>query len=138
MKIEIKKATIKETKGLEKISRSANKEFSFWSFQSAGQFKKIIKNKLKGVYLAIVNKKIVGILVYKYDKEERRLWIEEVYLLKEFRNKGITKILILNATKKFNKIKYISIVLLTADRNKKIFERLGFKKTMNYMEFTKK
>ena len=30
-----------------------------------------------------------------------------------------------------------NIVLLTADRNKKIFEKLGFKKTMNYMEFIK-
>jgi predicted acetyltransferase len=58
-------------------------------------------------------------------------------LNKEYRKKGIAKKLIDSILKKWqNKSK--SIVLLTSNKNTKIFNRLGFKKAMNFMEYNKK
>ena len=69
-----------------------------------------------------------------FKSDKKTIWIENVYTLKRFRNQKIAKRLI-DEFAKYWKSKVDNIVLLTADRNKEIFEKLGFKKTMNYMEF---
>jgi len=72
----------------------------------------------------------------KYGKKYR-ISLESIYGKKEYRNKGISNKLVskLREYRKNNywKEKIQSIELLTEDKNIKIFEKLGFKKVMNYM-----
>lgn len=129
------KAKIADAGELEKVSRIVHQEFSHWSFENKKKFTKTLSDRYKGIYIAQLDNRIIAYLHYEYVKEKRRLWIEQLYVLKEYRKKGIAEILMKKAIDKFKKIKHISIVLLTADRNLEVFDKLGFKKTMNYLEF---
>lgn len=123
MQITIRKTTAKDVKDLVQIDKQAKKEIKGWHPRSSKEFHKIIR----GVFVAVQKKNIVGYANIR--KEAGKLWLEDIYVVKEFRREGVAKHL-LKKIKGTNK----HLVLLTANRNKKIFERLGFRKTMNYME----
>ena len=134
MKIEISFAKIKDARELTKVDKIANKEFKWWHPSTKRDFEKVIK---KSKYLVVVAKddeKIVGYLEANFKGDKETIWIENVYTIQKFRNRQIAKKLMNKFVKNW-KNKVNNIVLLTADRNKKILGRLGFKKTMNYMEF---
>jgi N-acetylglutamate synthase-like GNAT family acetyltransferase len=120
----VRKATPKDAKYLAQIDKQAQKEIKGWHPRSSKEFHKIVK----GVFVAVQEKNIVGYANVR--KEAGKLWLEDIYVVKGLRKNGIAKRLL----KKIKGTRDVHIVLLAADRNKKIFERLGFKKTMNYME----
>ena len=133
--MDIRLTDLKNANDLEILSRESHKEFKYWTYENKKSFRKILKKKNEGIYIAKIGNKIVGYLHFEYIKEKRRLWIEQIYVLREFRKNNVAKNLIIKLIKKWRKIKFINIVLLTADRNVKIFEKLRFRKTMNYMEY---
>ena len=134
MKTEISFAKLKDAKNLEILDNIANGEFNYWFPKSKKEFEKII---IKSKRLILVSKNdddIVGYLQAKFKDDKKTIWVENIYVMKKFRKNKISK----NLVRKFveywkNKVE--NIVLLTSDKNKIIFEKLGFKKTMNYMEF---
>ena len=136
MKIETSFAQLKDSKELEKIDKIANEEFKWWHLQSKKKFENAIKKSRYLIVIARINQKMVGYLEASF-KNEKTIWIENIYTSKYYRKKQVVKQLIKDSVKHW-KNKVDNIVLLTADRNKKTFEKLGFKKTMNYMEFVGK
>ncbi len=126
-------AKINDVEELSSLSKKAHQEFRFWTYESKEKFREIISDKNKGVYYI----KDIAYLVFNYNVFERRLWIDQIFVVKSYRKKGIARELIKNLIKRFKKIKHLNIVLLTADRNLNIFNHIGFKKTMNYMEYQK-
>ena len=134
MKTEI--AKISDAEELEKIDEMGNNELSNWLPNKKSDFIKLIKNK--SIIVAKENNKILGYLSYRPDKESKWLWLEDIYVLKNFRNKGIARLLVKEAIKyKDKKFPKRKLILLTSDKNVKIFSKLGFKKTMDFMEYKK-
>ncbi len=131
--VRIRKATQKDIKELEKINKIANEELKWWVPLEPKFYKKLLRNKYKDCFLAFENNKLIGFLSLEYNKNNGRMIIEDIYVLSKMRARGIARKLI-NECVRIWKKKSKSIVLLTADKNLRIFERLGFKKTMNYME----
>lgn len=132
MKTEI--AKIGDAKELEKIDEIGGRELPNWLPNKKNDFIKLIKKK--SIIVAKENNKILGYLSCRPDKESRWLWLEDVYVLKNFRNKGIAGLLVKEVIKyKNKKFPKRKLVLLTSDRNVKIFNKLRFKKTMNFMEY---
>ena len=134
--MKVRKGNKKDVKNLEKINLIAQKDTKWWIPQNASFYKKFLKNKDNAVYLAFDKDNLVGFLSLEFSKERKSTSINDLYVLKEFRNKKIAKKLIQLVLKDW-RIRSKSIVLLTADRNLLIFKKLGFKKTMNFMEFEK-
>ena len=134
MKLKTSFVQLKDAKELEKMDKIANQEFKWWHSASKQKFEKIIRGLRHLIVVVKKEKKIIGYLEAKFKDDRNTIWIENVYILKKFRGRQISKHM-MNQFLKYWKNKVDNIVLLTADRNKEIFEKLGFKKTMNYMEF---
>ncbi len=135
--MKIRKANSKDIKSLEEINLIAQKDQGWWIPQNASFYRKFLKNKNNDVYLALEKDVLVGFLTLEYNKERKSTWINDLYVLPEARGKGIAKNLVKMALS-YWKSKSKSVVLLTADRNLTVFEKLGFKKAMNFMEYHKK
>ena len=135
--ISIEFAKTKDAEQLAEIDSIGNKEISGWAPNNKSDFVKLIKNH-NSIIVARENNKIVGYLSSRPDKESKWLWVEDIYVKKDFRKKGISKLLIKRISNYHKeKMKKRKLVLLTADRNLEIFRKLGFKKTMNFMEYQK-
>tara|TARA_Y100000004_G_C8661643_1_gene305446 strand:- start:15 stop:494 length:480 start_codon:yes stop_codon:yes gene_type:complete len=147
----ILRATPKYAKNLYELDKFAEKEIKWWVVPSLDDQKSLIKNKKNLILLAKNDEEFVGFLYAqlknygtylnpklkeKYGKKYR-ISLERIYVKKEYRNKGISNKLVskLREYRKNNywKEKIQGIELLTEDKNIKIFEKLGFKKVMNYM-----
>jgi len=136
----ILRATPKYAKKLYELNKFAEKEIKWWVAPSLDDQKLFIKNKKNLILLAKKDEESVGFLYAqlkeKYGKKYR-ISLEDIYVKKEYRNKGISTKLVskLREYRKNNywKEKIQGIELLTEDKNIKIFEKLGFRKGMNYM-----
>lgn len=128
----IRKAKVNDITKLSILDKKAQKEMKTWFSQSEDNFKKSIKKENFYFLIGINEGKSIGYLESEYDKKKDSVWIKNIYVLKEYRKKGIAKIFIRKCYQ-YWKNKTDLIVLLTADRSLNIFEKLGFKKTMNYM-----
>jgi len=136
----ILRATPKYAKNLYELDKFAEKEIKWWVAPSLDYQKSLIKNKKNLILLAKNEEELVGFLYAqlkeKYGKKYR-ISLEDIYVKKEYRNKGISTKLVskLREYRKNNywKEKIQGIELLTEDKNIKIFEKLGFRKEMNYM-----
>ena len=128
----IKKAIRKDAFNLSKLDNIANKEFEIWSKQTRKDFEKSISSRMFVFLIAYLNDNPVGYIESEFDISKDIVWIKNIFLIQEFRKKGIAKKLI-SICSRYWKNKTNLLILLTADRNLKIFEKLGFKKTMNYM-----
>ncbi|MEK6888559.1 MAG: GNAT family N-acetyltransferase [Nanoarchaeota archaeon] len=124
MVILIRKAIPKDASQLNKLDIVANKEKPWWEVQSVSEFRKSVKF----IFVAESTEEIIGYAQLK--KDNKKFWLENIYVLKNYRKKQIAKKLV-NCLLKEIKPKYVS--LITSDENLRIFEKLGFKKTMNYM-----
>jgi len=135
-KMKIEYAKIRDTQELADIDKIGNKELKGWSPNSKLDFIKNIKKLKYKIIIAKEKNKIIGYLSLRLDKDSRWIWVEDVYVIKDLRNKGIAGDLIRKAINFRNdKFPARRLVLLTPDRNLNIFSRLGFKKTMNFMEY---
>lgn len=135
--MKFREANQKDVKLLEDINLVAKKEQGWWIPQNRNFYRKFLKNKNNRLYMAIENNVLLGFLSLEYNQERKSTWINDIYVLPEARKNGIAKKLVEIAIKDWKK-RSKSIVLLTADRNLTIFKKLGFKKTMNFMEIIKK
>ncbi len=135
----ILRATPKYAKNLYELDKFAEKEIDWWSARSEKSYFDIIKNKKNLILVAKNGEEFVGNLcaILRNYENKFRISLEDIYVKKEYRNKGISNNLVskLREYRKNNywKEKIQGIELLTEDKNVKIFEKLGFKKVMNYM-----
>jgi predicted N-acetyltransferase YhbS len=132
--IQIRFAKAEDAKELEEIDKIAHRELKWWGMVKASEFKNIIRKSNKRLIVAVLEGTIIGYLHSRFDREKDKkvVWIEDIYVLKEFRERHIAKKLI-SFFIKLHKSKAEGVALLTGDRNVKIFEKLGFEKSMNYM-----
>ncbi len=133
----IRKATSKDAKALEEINLIAKKETGWWIPQNAKYYQKFIKNKTNDLLVAYIEDNLLGFLSLEYNKEQKSTWINDVFVIKNSRKRGVAKKLVQEAIKKW-KNKSKSIVLLTSDNNRPIFEKMGFEKKLNFMRLNKK
>ena len=82
--------------------------------------------------IAYSGKEAVGYIETEFDAGKEIVWIKNIFVLRKYRKKNIARELIKKITRYWKK-KTRLLVLLTADRNLKIFQKLGFNKTMNYL-----
>ena len=132
--VETRFSKLNDVNQLVKLDKMANKEIKWWSPKSNNEFKKLINRSKKLIVIAEDKGKIIGYLDSKFKDDKNTLWIENVYVIKEYRKMNIAKNLIQYLVYNWRSIE--NIVLLCSDNNKRIFEKCGFKKTMNYMELT--
>lgn len=134
MEMIIRIAKNKDSEGLSNIDNIAHKEFDWWIPKDKRFFNKFINNKLNMILISEYNERIIGYLGLEYNKDRKSTWLNELYIIKEMRRYGVARELV-NLGLWESKSK--SIVLLTADNKIKIFDKMGFKKTMNFMEYKK-
>ena len=133
----IRKATPKDCSALERINLIAQKERGWWIPQNARFYKKFLKKNSNDVLVAYDDNNLIGFLSLEYNKEQKSVWINDVFVIPAARKRGVAKKLVELAIKRW-KNKSKSIVLLTSDNNVPIFEKIGFKKKLNFMELVKK
>lgn len=104
-------------------------------------FKKIKDMLWMRGYVAVVNRKIVGfIFFYEYNwSKGKKGYIEELGVLKEFRDKGIAKKLMAKAEQELRRdgIKEIYLDARTDSKAIKIYYKWGYKKA-NIIKLKKK
>ena len=132
----IRKAELKDAKDLEDINHLAKNETGWWIPQNENFYERFLRTRNNEIQIAYDGTKIVGFVSIEYNPQRKSIWINDIYVNSEYREKGIAKQLIEEVLKNW-KEKSKSIALFTADRNLSIFEKLGFKKTMNFMELQK-
>jgi len=137
MKIKINYARISDSKELAKIDVIGNKELRGWEPNSQSDFIKIIKKAKYAIIIARVHEKIVGYLTSRLDRDSKWIWVEDVYVLKSYRKSNVAKELVKKLVNYWKKKSKRNIILLTGEKNLKIFNKMGFKKTMNFMEYKK-
>lgn len=88
------KAKQQDLKELVEIDKIASKEISWWDHLSYNQFLKIFNNN--NIYIAKDNNKIIGYLSTKKKKENKEnvIFLENIFIIKECREKGVAKNLI--------------------------------------------
>lgn len=122
--MKIRKATKKDLKKLLELDKEVNKEIKWWFPIKSSEFSRLIKRGL--VYIAEQDKKIVG--YQNGGIKEKQLLLEDIYVKKNFRNRGVAKKL----SKKFIldwKPKFKEARIDCPTRLKKFYEKLGFKQT---------
>lgn len=123
MVTKIRKATKKDLKKLLELDKEVNREIKWWFSIKSSELLKKIKRRL--VYVA-EQREIIGYQIGGV--KEKQLLLEDIYVKKFFRDKGIAKKLI----KKFIydwKSKFKEARLDCPARLKKFYEELGFKQT---------
>lgn len=114
------------------IDKIANVEIKSWSPMSNKEFKEILDDKKQILIIAENEDQIIGYL--DAEIKEDMIFINDIFVLKQHRKQGYAKDMIRFISDKYKK----AIHLITKDNNIKTFERLGFVKTMNYMEYKSK
>ena len=146
MKIEIKKATLKELEAIRKMNQELfkydyenfDKNINYkWSLTKAHKecYEKDISGKNSAVFLALINKKIVGYILCKiidaeiYSKDKKLAFLEDMFVVKEHRSSGIGTMLV-NEFLKWEKLKGVKRATVTVSiKNKKainFYRKAGF------------
>lgn len=134
MNVVLSWASKKDVPELVNIDKIANSHDSGWLLQSAKEFYSVIRESKYLTVIARVDGKAVGYLQSGFRNTKRHMWIENVIVLEEFRNRGIARMMV-NKFVSHWKSKIDHIVLITEDRNMGVFRALGFEKEMNYMGY---
>ena len=128
----IRRASVRDVCVLAELDKLAHKEMKVWALQSEKDFTRSLRKKDFYFLIGYIKNHAVGYVETEYDAPKEIVWIKNIFVKKEYRKKKIARQLIQHITR-YWKRKTRLMVLLTADRNLGIFERLGFKKTMNYL-----
>ena len=132
MKTTIRWAKPTDLESLLEIDALANKEFpDWWSRIKASDLKKLIGKSKSNILAAVVDGRIVGFLRGELSAKDK-LTIEDIFIMKQLRGKGIGKRMVKAFLKKW-KGRAASVGLHTKDFNVKRFERMGFEKKMSFM-----
>lgn len=132
MKTTIRWAKAADLESLLKIDSLANKEFpSWWDRLKASEAKKLVGKSKFNILVVAVDGRIAGFLRGELSAKSR-LTLEDMFVLKRLRGKGLGKQMMKAFLKKWKR-KAASVGLHTKDFNVKKFERMGFEKKMNFM-----
>ena len=116
----IRKALKKDLKEIAEIFRIESAKYPYNKKRTSQKALEIIKNDFKSndLYVSIIDFKIVGfIMVVRDSGLKEKLWVNELWILKEYQKKGIGREL-MNKIEKVYKNKGIKIVELVADTQK--------------------
>ena len=141
--MKIRRATKKDFK---EIANLMNEEFSKPPFNERSSLKNILKSirffyKIGNTNLAVENKKIVGVIVFKQEQywEGPAILIEDLVVRKDFQKKGVGKLLMNDLEKYAKKKKINAIYFLTHKKSSAIifYKKLGYKNRPNVVFFKK-
>ena len=130
--IKIKRVGEKEAPILAEMDKEAYREMKVWTLQTQKDFAESLRRENFYFLIAYSGKEAVGYIETEFDAGKEIVWIKNICVLRKYRKKNIARELIKKITRYWKK-KTRLLVLLTADRNLKIFQKLGFNKTMNYL-----
>ncbi len=136
MEFTIRVANSKDIVDLLELEKEAHSEISWWKKQTKKEFLHSMSVSKYNVMVAIHNGKVVGYVqgelnIRGYGRF-KSLFLENIYVLKKYRRRGVARLLVQMFTAYWcKKRKYVE--LMTTKKNRKIFEKLGFKWTMVYM-----
>ena len=140
--VKIRKATEKDIKTCAEIFRTESAKPPYNKKRTAKKALDGIKDDFKSndFYVAIVENKIIGFTMVKIDSGiKEQLWINELWILKEYQGQGIGK-KIMEGVENLYKKKGIKILKLVADTRKNgaygFYDRLKYKvdTSMVFME----
>lgn len=135
-KISLSFATAKDAQMLNLFDHEAHKQMKWWGIRPESKYQRLLRKVSRHrVILARHQGRLIGYL-YARIKKEGRLWIEDVYVLPDYRKQRIAKRMITKSLRIWKGIETAS--LLTTNKNVKVFNKMGFKRVMNYMSFTPK
>ena len=137
MEFTIRVANSKDIVDLLELEKEAHSEISWWKKQTKKEFLHSMSISKYNVMVAIHNEKIIGYIQAELNIRGygrfKSLFLENIYVLKKYRRKGVAKLLVQMFTVYWcKKRKYVELV--TTKKNRKIFEHLGFEWTMVYMK----
>lgn len=128
--MKLRKATKKDISELVRLDKLAFKEIKWWETMSNSEFSRLIRQR-NLVYVA-ENKEIIGFLTAK--KKKISLALENIYVKKEFRKKGISRKLLRKFISDWKKTKFKEIQLICKLKLKRFYEKIGFKPSMIFMK----
>ena len=130
--MKIYKATLKDAKSIAEIFRIESSKPPYNKKRTPKKALHIIKEDFRGndMYVVIVDEKIIGFVMTSVDSGiKNKLWINELWILKEYQGQGIGKKFMVEIEKIYQK-KGIKIFELVADTEKG--GALDFYKKINY------
>lgn len=93
-------------------------------------FNKAVSSRLKAILVAEEEKKLIGYLDVEFYTKPKKGYIEDLFVYKEYRNRGIATKLISEFKKilKEKKYKYMTLEVNIKNKNaQKLYGKLGFK-----------
>lgn len=142
--MKIRKATKKDLKDIVKIMLE---EFSKLPFNEKASFSSAIKSlrfyfKFGNIYVALINKIIVGIIVFKVEQywEGKVLIIEDLAVKEGFKEQDVGRNLMNFIEDYVQKENIVRILFTTNKKSKAInfYKKLGYKDEKNRINMTKK
>ena len=140
--MKVRRAGLRDVKDLVKLAKIAAKEKKWWVAESEKIFRTLIKKDRDFVWIAEEDDKIVGYLtgyITSYEdiigKKWKMLWLDSIYILRGYRNRGLGKKLVkrfLGACKKKKRFK--NIFTFANNKSFLMFKKFGFKHKKYYME----
>jgi len=115
--MKIRKATLKDLKSIAEIFRIGSSKPPYNKKRTPGEALKRIKEDFRGndLYVATIDNKIIGFVMVQRDSGiKNQLWINEIWVLKEYKGQGIGRKLMAEIEKIYKK-KGIKIFELVAD-----------------------
>ena len=138
----IRRAKLKDAKSIAEIFRIESAKPPYNKKRTLKKVLHIIKEDFRGndMHVAIINKKIIGFVMVSIDSGiKNKLWINELWILKEYQGQGLGK-KIIGEIEKIYKKKGIKIFELVADTEKGgalgFYDKIGYKidKSLVYMQ----
>ena len=136
-----------QKKDLEKIANITKIEFSKLPFNEKDSIKNILKNlnfyfKVEEIYVVVINRKIVGVIIFKIEQscEERVIIIEELVVEEKFKKQGIGKKL-MEFTESYAKKKKVKSISFSTHKKApavKFYQKLGYKTNKKRISMSKR
>jgi len=123
--MEIRKATLKDK---DQIIKLVKKFYSRSSPKTVKAWEKTYKRIIKLIFVAEINKKIVGFIACS--TKQNSIYIDDLYVLKKYRKKGVATSLMkfISSVKKRLKKKYIIGNVRRKDKPAiRFYKKIGFK-----------
>jgi len=141
--MKILKASLKDLKSIAKIFWIESSKPPYDKKRTLEKVQHIIKEDFRNndIYVAIEDNKIVGFVMVSVDSGiKNKLWINELWIIKEYQGKGIGREL-MNYIEKIYKNKGIRTFILVADTRKggavNFYKKINYKKD-NSLVYMKK
>jgi len=128
--MKIRKARKEDLKKLIELDKISNKEIKWWAPMTKSEFVSLIKKGL--VYVAENDKELIAYL--NGDIKEKQLILDNIYVRKEYRRKGIARELIKKFMSDCKKSKFKDLRIDCPERLRKFYEKFGFKTTALIMK----